>query len=133
MVDKAGAGQTVQVITDATPFYGESGGQIGDHGVLRGAGFEIEIEDAIKPGGDLIVHLGKVLTGNVAVGGKATLVVNDERRDAIRRNHSATHLLHLALKEVLGSHVQQKGSLVAPDRLRFDYAHFEAVTEAQIA
>jgi len=134
-IAQATAGSPVQVIADATPFYGESGGQIGDHGtiVAVGAGFEIDVEDTIKPGGDLIVHLGKVRSGTVAAGGQATFTVDDARRDAIRRNHSATHLLHLALKEVLGSHVAQKGSLVAPDRLRFDFSHFQPMTAEEIA
>jgi alanyl-tRNA synthetase len=132
-IDKAQAGTPVQVIAEATPFYGESGGQIGDHGAMRGDGFEIDVEDAIKPGGDLIVHLGKVKSGTVTAGAKATFTVDDARRDAIRRNHSATHLLHLALKEVLGSHVAQKGSLVAPDRLRFDFSHFQPMTAEEIA
>jgi alanyl-tRNA synthetase len=131
-VDQATAGQPVQIITDVTPFYGESGGQIGDHGVIRGQGFEVDVEDALKPGGDLIVHLGKVRAGTVPAGATVELVVNDERRDAIRRNHSATHLLHLALKEVLGTHVAQKGSLVAPDYLRFDFSHFAPVTPDEI-
>jgi alanyl-tRNA synthetase len=132
-IDSAAAGSPVQVIADQTPFYGESGGQIGDHGVIKGAGFEIDVEDAIKPGGDLIVHLGKVRSGTVQAGGTATFTVDDARRDAIRRNHSATHLLHLALKEVLGTHVAQKGSLVAPDYLRFDFSHFQPMTDAEIA
>jgi alanyl-tRNA synthetase len=132
-IGQAAAGSPVQVIAEATPFYGESGGQIGDHGTIRGAGFEIDVEDALKPGGDLIVHLGKVRSGTVSTGVEATFTVDDARRDAIRRNHSATHLLHLALKEVLGSHVAQKGSLVAPDRLRFDFSHFQPLTPEEIA
>lgn len=132
-IDSAAAGSPVQLIADQTPFYGESGGQIGDHGVIKGAGFEIDVEDAIKPGGDLIVHLGKVRSGTVKAGGTATFTVDDARRDAIRRNHSATHLLHLALKEVLGTHVAQKGSLVAPDYLRFDFSHFQPMSDEEIA
>jgi alanyl-tRNA synthetase len=130
---EAGAGTPVQVIADTTPFYGESGGQIGDHGAIRGEKFEIDVEDAIKPGGDLIVHLGKVRAGQVHAGDSGTFTVDDARRGAIRRNHSATHLLHLALKEVLGGHVAQKGSLVAPDRLRFDFSHFQPMTGEELA
>ncbi len=134
-IERAEAGQAVQIIADATPFYGESGGQMGDTGAIRsdgpGGAFEIDVSDTLKPAGDLIVHVGKVISGAPTVGAKAKLIVHDERRDAIRANHSATHLLHLALKEVLGDHVAQKGSLVAPDRLRFDFSHFQPMTDAE--
>ena len=124
-----GTGATVEVIADRTPFYGESGGQTGDTGTIVGATFEITVEETHKPGGDLIVHRGKVTRGHVEPGEEAVFTVEAERRDAIRKNHSATHLLHWALKRVLGDHVAQKGSLVAPDRLRFDFSHFAAMTE----
>ena len=126
-------GSTVEIITDRTPFYGEAGGQIGDTGTLRGATFEVQVEDTQKPGGDLIVHRGKVVKGHVEPGEEAVLTVDVDRRDAIRANHSATHLLHWALKHVLGDHVSQKGSLVAPDRLRFDFSHFAPMTDDEEA
>jgi alanyl-tRNA synthetase len=120
------------VLLDKTPFYGESGGQVGDSGVLTWPGGRMEVTDAQKPLPELIVHLGKVVEGQLAKGQSVHAKVNARLRDNTRQNHSATHLLHLALKEVLGAHVQQKGSLVAPDRLRFDYAHFEPLTLEQI-
>ncbi len=127
-------GATVELVADRTPFYGESGGQVGDTGIIRGENFEITVEDTQKPGGDLIVHRGKLTRGELPKeGALATFTVDVERRDAIRRNHSATHLLHLALKEILGAHVAQKGSLVAPDRLRFDFSHFQPMTDDEIA
>jgi alanyl-tRNA synthetase len=128
-VEKAEAGEEVEIIARATPFYGESGGQIGDTGRIHGGGFEIAVSDTQKPGGDLIVHAGKLTSGRVTVGASATFTVDAARRDAIRGNHSATHLLHWALRKVLGDHVTQKGSLVAPERLRFDFAHFSPMSE----
>ncbi len=119
----------VAIVADRTPFYGEAGGQIGDTGTIEGDGFLVEVHDASKPGGDLVVHHGRVARGAPKEGAEATFTVDEPRRDAIRRNHSATHLLHLALKEVLGAHVAQKGSLVAPDRLRFDFSHFQPMTD----
>src|SRR5206468_2117197 len=112
-------GQAVEIIAERTPFYGEAGGQIGDTGEIEGATFLVEVTDAIKPVPDLIVHRGRVTKGHVEAGEAGVFIVDDERRTAIRANHSATHLLHWALKQVLGPHVNQKGSLVAPDRLRF--------------
>jgi len=117
-----------ELIADKTPFYGEAGGQIGDTGIIEGDGFKMIVEDTIKPVADLIVHRGKISGTPPA---EAQFTVDAERRDAIRRNHSATHLLHLALKVVLGEHVAQKGSLVAPDRLRFDFSHFQPMTEEE--
>jgi alanyl-tRNA synthetase len=128
-VEAAETGEEVEVITKATPFYGESGGQIGDTGRIHGGGFDIEVTDTQKPGGDLIVHHGKVVKGRALSGHSATFTVDNVRRDSIRGNHSATHLLHWALRKVLGDHVTQKGSLVAPDRLRFDFAHFTPMSE----
>ncbi len=122
-------GKLVEVIADRTPFYGESGGQLGDAGLIEAEGFAIEVSDTIKPGGDLIVHRGRVVRGVATDDASAAFTVEDARRDAIRANHSATHLLHLALKEVLGDHVAQKGSLVAPDRLRFDFSHFAPMSD----
>jgi alanyl-tRNA synthetase len=113
----------IAVITAETPFYGEQGGQIGDAGTIVGAGAKMNVTDVKRPVSTLWVHLGEVTEGELKVGDEVTLSVDGERRDAIRRNHSATHLLHWALRHVLGAHVTQKGSLVAPDRLRFDFSH----------
>ncbi len=115
--------KSVAIVTAETPFYGEQGGQIGDSGTLTGAGAKMTISDVKRPVATLWVHLGEVTEGELKVGDEVTLAVDGERRDSIRRNHSATHLLHWALRAVLGPHVTQKGSLVAPDRLRFDYSH----------
>ncbi|HEY2749249.1 MAG TPA: alanine--tRNA ligase [Polyangia bacterium] len=125
------SGGRVEIIADQTPFYGESGGQIGDTGTIGSDKFAIDIVDTHKTPGGLVLHLGRVTRGKPGVGDAATFTVDDVRRDAIRANHSATHLLHLALKEVLGAHVAQKGSLVAPDRLRFDFAHFQPMTDEE--
>ncbi len=129
--DLAGPGTDVEVVLDRTPMYAESGGQVGDSGELIGSAVRVAIGDCYKPVGTLHVHRGKVLEGSLAVGQKVLVQVDVERRDAIRRNHSATHLLHLALRTVLGEHVLQKGSLVAPDRLRFDFSHGAPMTAAQ--
>jgi alanyl-tRNA synthetase len=128
------AGEEGEVITDRTPFYGESGGQIGDTGRLTGSGGHVEAEvlDAQRPVPALIVHRVKVTRGTLRVGDAVLLSVDGERRTAIRANHSATHLLHKALKVVLGDHVKQAGSVVAPDYMRFDYAHFAAPTAEQL-
>ncbi|NKD86431.1 alanine--tRNA ligase [Haematospirillum jordaniae] len=134
-VDRAEAGQTVSVVVNQSPFYGESGGQVGDRGVIalvEGAG-RVSVTDTQKKLGDLIVHTGVVDEGTLAVGGAVFLKVDTETRLAIRANHSATHLLHTALRRRLGEHVTQKGSLVDADRLRFDIAHPRAVTAAEIA
>ncbi len=138
-VDTAEAGEEVEVILDRTPFYGESGGQVGDRGAITGPGIDgsrgelrIEIRDAQKPAGNLIVHRGKVVSGVVRVGQPVNALVDGPRRKAIKANHSATHLLHRVLKDVLGEHVKQAGSVVAPDHLRFDYTHFQAPTTEQL-
>ncbi len=127
----AGEGERVEFIVDRTPFYAESGGQVGDAGRLMAVGIEVEIIDTQKPAGGLHVHHCVVRQGALRVGGVYRLEVDGERRAAIRRNHSATHLLHRALSDVLGPHVVQKGSLVAADRLRFDFAHGRALTAEQ--
>jgi alanyl-tRNA synthetase len=123
----------IGVVVKETPFYGEQGGQVGDTGriVGPGAGAAVEVSDTRRPLGPLYVHFGKLTAGELKVGDRAKLTVDLERRDAIRRNHSATHLLHWALRTVLGEHVAQKGSLVAPDRLRFDFSHFQPLTAAE--
>jgi alanyl-tRNA synthetase len=117
-------GDQVQIVTPETPFYGESGGQVGDRGVIETAdGSLIEISDTQKPHTDVTVHIGKVLRGSIEKGCRVHLRVDRERRDAVRLNHSVTHILHAVLRRVLGDHVRQAGSLVAPDRLRFDFNH----------
>ncbi|AKU90204.1 alanine--tRNA ligase [Vulgatibacter incomptus] len=138
-VSSATAGDEVEVILDRTSFYGESGGQVGDEGALAGPGIDgsrgelrIEIRDTQKPAGNLIVHLGKVVSGLVHVGEEVDALVDGERRRAIKANHSATHLLHRVLKDVLGEHVKQAGSVVAPDHMRFDYTHFQAPSPEQL-
>ena len=119
---------TIGVITKETPFYGEQGGQIGDSGLLRGERASLKVADTRRPVSTLYVHLGTLAAGELRVGDKVELAVDADRRNAIRRNHSATHLLHWALRATLGEHVSQKGSLVAPDRLRFDFSHFQPLT-----
>ncbi len=131
-VDQAVAGDEVEVALDQTPFYGESGGQVGDIGVLSWPEGQAEVLATKKPLKNLNVHRAKITKGQLGVGTRVLAGVDGKRRDAVRRNHSATHLLHLALKEILGSHVTQKGSLVAPDRLRFDYAHFASISVEDI-
>ena len=132
-VQSAVANDTVTVITNQTPFYGESGGQMGDAGRISGANFRGEVTDTAKPLGRLHAHQVTLEQGEIKVGDVVQLKIDTERRDALRANHSATHLLHAALRNHLGSHVTQKGSMVAPDRLRFDFSHNQAVTPAEIA
>ena len=124
----ASGGETVLILTNQTPFYGESGGQVGDQGTIRSAKGEGKVVDTDKKLGSLHVHVVEVTKGSFAVTDAVDLKVDGERRRATRANHSATHLLHAALKRVLGPHVSQKGSLVAPDRLRFDFSHPKPVT-----
>jgi alanyl-tRNA synthetase len=130
--ESAIVGDKVEVILDQTPFYVEAGGQVSDTGRLFGDGWQIDIEDMRRPVAGLIVHIGEVVEGNPVSGSEATAEVDAERRADIIRNHTATHLLHAALRNQLGSHVQQRGSLVAPDRLRFDFAHDARVTTEQL-
>ncbi len=132
-VSEAEVGETVQVLLNQTPFYGESGGQIGDSGKLTTLkGFQGEVEDTTKPLGKLHVLLTKVVAGELSVGETVQQKVDSERRNRIRANHSATHLLHAALRHRLGTHVTQKGSLVAPDYFRFDFSHPKAMTREEI-
>ncbi|PAK91451.1 alanine--tRNA ligase [Stenotrophomonas rhizophila] len=132
-VDAVQAGDEVIVLTDQTPFYAESGGQVGDTGSLAGNGVQLQITDTQKFAGQFHGHVGTVTQGSLKVGDVLGGVVDDQRRGATILNHSATHLLHAALREVLGTHVQQKGSLVAPDRLRFDFSHFQPISAADLA
>jgi alanyl-tRNA synthetase len=122
-VDEADAGQKVAIVLNQTPFYAESGGQQGDRGVMRGDDVAVEITDTQKRADGVFVHYGEVTGGKLAPGVALELKIDHERRNQLRSNHSATHLIHEALREVLGTHVAQKGSLVAPDRLRFDFSH----------
>ena len=130
-VDELGAGDDGAVILASTPFYAESGGQIGDRGILVDEGKLFRVDDTQKSG-DANVQFGTVEQGTLKIGDKVEAVVDADRRQAIRLNHSATHLMHAALRQVLGDHVAQKGSLVAPDRLRFDFSHYEGVTAEQL-
>lgn len=129
---QATEGEPVQIVLDRTCFYGESGGQVGDTGVLVGPQGAVRVTDVQKPVSGLFVHTGTVERGVVAVGQEAQLVVDAERRQDIMRNHTATHLLHRALRDVLGEHAEQAGSLVAPERLRFDFGHPQAVTPDEL-
>ncbi len=125
-------GESGAVVLNQTPFYAESGGQVGDTGFMAGAGVRFKVTDTQKRLGDLSVHLGTVEQGTLRSGAALDLAVDRERRAAIRQNHSATHLLHEALRQVLGDHVAQKGSLVAPDRLRFDFSHPKPMSNTEI-
>jgi len=131
-VEKAEAGTSVSIITNQTPFYGESGGQMGDAGEIIGPNGHATIVDTSKYVGDLIVHKGTIAGGAISVGDGLALNVDHQRRTQLRANHSATHLLHAALRGQLGDHVAQKGSLVAPDRLRFDFSHPNAVSPEEL-
>src|SRR5712671_5207691 len=131
-VDALRAGESGAVVLNQTPFYAESGGQVGDTGVMRGDGVHFSVADTQKKAGDVFVHSGTVEKGTLKVGTALTLEVDHSRRSDIRRNHSGTHLLHEALRQVLGDHVAQKGSLVAPDRLRFDFSHPKPMTAEEI-
>src|SRR5207248_6904531 len=125
-------GESGAVVLNQTPFYGESGGQVGDTGIMSADGIRFKVTDTQKYAGDLYAHLGTVEEGTVKPGAALALDVDRARRGAIRKNHSATHLLHEALRQVLGDHVAQKGSLVAPDRLRFDFSHPKAMSGEEI-
>jgi alanyl-tRNA synthetase len=132
-VTKAKAGDDVVIVLDHTPFYAESGGQVGDTGELRNARSRVLVEDTIKVQASVHGHQGRVVEGEVEVGDGFVARVDGERAPSTMRNHSATHLMHKALREVLGAHVQQKGSLVNPERTRFDFAHNAPMSDAQIA
>ncbi|WP_369348736.1 alanine--tRNA ligase [Stenotrophomonas sp. JAG2] len=132
-VETAQAGDDVIVLTNQTPFYAESGGQVGDNGSLSGAGVQVDVSDTQKFAGQFHGHVGRITSGSLKVGDVLSGQVDGQRRGATILNHSATHLLHAALREVLGTHVQQKGSLVAPDRLRFDFSHFAPISAEDLA
>ena len=126
-------GDAGELVTRATPFYPEQGGQVGDRGIIEVAGASFEVEDTQKPVEGLIVHRGRVASGSITTGSKADLSVDHELRGATRRNHSATHLLHWALRQVVGETAAQKGSLVGPDRLRFDYSGTRPLESSELA
>jgi alanyl-tRNA synthetase len=132
-VNELNEGQDGEVILDRTPFYAEAGGQVGDTGTLVQGNSHLTINDTVSPAGGLIVHRASVDRGVIRVGDEVTAQVDVEKRDATRRNHTATHLLHAALREVLGTHVKQAGSVVAPNYLRFDFSHFQPLTRDEIA
>ena len=131
--DSLKAGESGAIVLNQTPFYAESGGQVGDTGVMTGEGVQFRVTDTQKKAGDLFVHLGTVEQGTLKVGTALQLEVDHARRSSIRANHSATHLLHEALRQVLGDHIAQRGSLVAPDRLRFDFVHPKPITAEELA
>ena len=130
-VEALAAGEQGEVVLDCTPFYAESGGQVGDTGTLAGAGVRFQVQDTLKRGA-AYAHVGRLVEGSLRAGDVLRAQVDGERRRAIMLNHTATHLLHAALRTTLGTHVQQKGSLVAPDRLRFDFSHLQPVTPEQL-
>jgi alanyl-tRNA synthetase len=132
LVEAVQAGEEVDVITEATPFYGASGGQVGDTGTLSSGAAHLRVLDTLRPYADLIVHRARVESGVLRTGEAVDLVVNSAARLATARNHTATHLLQAALRQVLGDHVNQAGSLVEPERLRFDFTHFAAMTSDEI-
>ena len=132
-VDVLEAGDEGRVVLDATPFYAEKGGQIGDAGVLAKDDAIVAVLDTKEPEKGLIAHTVKVESGRLSAGDAVHAAIDVPRRERIRRNHTATHILHWALREVLGDHVKQAGSYVADSRLRFDFTHFEAMTAEQIA
>jgi alanyl-tRNA synthetase len=132
-VKQVKADRDCSVIVNQTPFYGESGGQVGDTGVMSAKGTTFNVTDTIKKAGGLFVHQGRLSKGALNVGDELSLHVDADRRNQIRANHSATHLIHEALRQVLGTHVAQKGSLVAPDRLRFDFSHAKAMSGDELS
>jgi alanyl-tRNA synthetase len=125
-------GQEIEVVTEGTPFYAESGGQVGDTGTISGENFELEVLDTVKDPTGLIIHKTRVISGSVRQGDAVSLKVDAAQREATGLNHTATHILHAVLRQVLGDHVKQAGSLVAPGRLRFDFAHFSLIDTATL-
>ena len=132
-VEEADSGGNIEVVTEATPFYGEAGGQVGDRGNITGPDFEMEVVDTIKDPTGITIHKGNMISGSIQKGQDVTLTVDTTLRRSTECNHTATHLLHFALRKVLGDHVKQAGSLVAPDRFRFDFTHFSQTTAEELA
>ncbi|MGM4887739.1 alanine--tRNA ligase [Tardiphaga sp. 20_F10_N6_6] len=131
-IDSLKTGDTGAIVLNQTPFYAESGGQVGDLGIMTGEGVTFRVTETQKRAGDLFVHIGTVEQGTLKIGAALALEVDHARRSSIRANHSATHLLHEALRQVLGDHIAQRGSLVAPDRLRFDFVHQKPITADEL-
>ncbi len=131
-IDQIKSGDKAMIVINQTPFYGESGGQVGDKGEIISGEFVFEVEDVQKKLGDLFVHYGKVKKGSIKINDNVEMKIDVERRDNVRAYHSATHLLHESLRRVLGTHVTQKGSLVEPDRLRFDFSHMKPISIEEI-
>ncbi len=131
-VSQARVGEQIEILTETTPFYGESGGQTGDIGSISADGLKVDIIETRKPLPELIVHVGKVIEGTLEIGQDVQLTVDTAARQATALNHTATHILHAVLVEVLGDHVKQAGSLVAPDRLRFDFSHYTAISHEEL-
>ncbi len=132
LVKAADTGQEVHIVLEQTPFYAEAGGQVGDTGIVQTKNSKVEVSNT-KKSNDIIVHIGKVVEGKIKTNENVTCVIDKGRRAAIKRNHSATHLLHYTLRQVVGQHAEQFGSLVAPERLRFDFHHFEGIKKDEIA
>jgi len=131
-VDKADTGDEIEIITNQTPFYGESGGQVGDQGYIFSSDSKIKVNDTQKKMGDLFVHYGKIEKGSISIGQHVNLEIDILKRNNSRANHSATHLLHESLRRTLGKHVTQKGSLVSPERLRFDFSHNKPIEKEEM-
>lgn len=131
-IERAGSGEVASIITDRTPFYGESGGQVGDHGIITSPDAEFEVQDTTRVGNGLVIHQGSVKSGSFSVGDLVGLSVSRGLRRSIMANHSATHLLQWALRNVLGEHVNQRGSLVETNRARFDFTHFSAISDEEL-
>jgi alanyl-tRNA synthetase len=132
-ISEAVAGQTVEIVTETTPFYAAAGGQVGDSGKITAKNFEMEVVDTTKDPTGIVIHKGNVIAGKIKTGQKVTLRVDGDKRAATALNHTATHILHAVLRQVLGEHVKQAGSLVAPDRLRFDFTHFSQLAPETLA
>jgi alanyl-tRNA synthetase len=131
-VESARAGETVEVVASETPFYGESGGQVGDQGEITAPQLTMTVGTTVKDPTGMIIHKGEIAAGTLRKGDTVTLTVDGEKRRATACNHTATHILHAVLRQVLGDHIRQAGSLVAPDRLRFDFTHFSQVAPADL-
>ena len=131
-VDSASDGDEIEIITNQTPFYGESGGQVGDQGIIFNSDCKINIIDTQKKMGDLFVHIGKIKKGSIKIGQSVNLEIDVQKRNNSKANHSATHLLHESLRRTLGKHVTQKGSLVSPERLRFDFSHNKPIEKEEL-
>jgi len=131
-IQQAAAGNEIELVADKTPFYGESGGQMGDPGRITASGFEMQVNDTVKDPTGLIIHKGKIISGTIKKGDAITLTVDPDARSATALNHTATHILHSALRKVLGDHVKQAGSLVSSYRLRFDFTHFSQVSPEEL-